>query len=589
MQGNHAPLSAAVLTATLALGALAVSGCRTTGHAPGATRIDRLMNTYSALGTGRFVVVADFEDPVHMELVTFSATSPRAKFAHDDRGGRPETGRGCLKVTAASAADAVILSNRASSSWYLKRDWRGYDSLILAVKSPKRGISVDITISSGSDQNRTATGTTLRLRPGWNVLRLQLADVAEHIAIDDVRELRLRFPGVDGPTDLYLDDLILTADRATVFGEVNNTSGGLYVQRVAKRLNVGTGGSFELTFANGQIVRWFDLATDPHRLHNLVQGGTLGPTPVVLDDSPNSDTGFGPLGSAVLAEQRLLEATAVRVVIECVWYFVEDPDAPIDQRPRHRRLYTIYPTGELFVSVDATVANEVWSPPNVGLEITLAPPADGPHDVGIGSVPAATTTYAPYAWAGSSSQGGYLLYVVPTREATATIVTRTDPETHRLSLVATGGQPQAGLRSWHGVIVLRLDGRNATSHEAAATASAYAAPPKLDLELGSPSGTDAFGRNLEAGYDRATGSYVLVPEAGRLRLKLRSDNTRPVAPAFTVHGTAGLDAWVYVNYVLHVPTARDRTGNLIFQLPKGLPPQTPVEVLIRRPQGPSSP
>jgi len=578
------------VTVSLALAALAVWGCRTTGRPSDATRIDRLMNSYTALGSGRFVVVADFEDPVHMELVTFAATSPRAKFAHDDFAGRPETGMGCLKFTVASAADVVILSNRASSSWYLKRDWRDYDSLILAVQSPARGISADITISSGGEQNRTATGTTLRLQPGWNVLRLQLADVAEHIAIDDVREIRLSFPGVDGPTDLCLDDLILTADRATVFGEANNTSGGVYVQRVAKRLNVGAGGSFELTFANGQIVRWFDLAADPQRLHNLVQDATLGPTPVVLNDSSDDDAGFGALGSAVLAEQRLLEATAVRVVIECAWYFVDDPDAPIDQRPRHRWLYTIYPTGELFVSVDATVANEMWSAPNVGLQITLAPPDGGQHDVGIGSIPpSASTTRSAYAWAGSQSQGGYLLYVVPTQAPAATIVTRTDPKSRHLSLAATGGNPQAGEQSWNSVIKLRVTGEAGTSDAAAAVALDLTDPPQLNLELGSLVDTDAMGRRLEAGYDRATGSYVLVPEAGHLRLKLRGENTRSVAPAFTVHDTAGLDAWVYVNSVLHKPTARDQAGNLVFQIPKELPLDTPVEVLIRRRPTPSTP
>jgi len=583
MPRTIARLATTAVVSTALMVTIGPTGCRTTGRTAGGTRIDRLMNTYPALATGRFVVVADFEDPSHMELVTLNATSPSAKFAYDERGGRPDTGTGCLKVTLAKDTDAVILSNRASSSWYLKRDWRDYDSMILAVHAPRSGVSLDITVASGGNQNRLVAGTTDRLHDGWNVLELPLADVAERIAIDDVREVRFSILGLDKPTEFRFDDIILTADRGMVLGDMDNTTGDLYVQRVAKRFHVGAGGSFELTFANGQIVQWFNLGADPHRLSDLVKGTTLGPTPVVLGDASGGNAGFDPLGSAVLAQQRLLEASPVRVVLECLWYFVDDPEAPIDLRPRHRWLYTIYPTGDIFVSVEAAVANESWSAPNVGLAVTVNQPAADPLDVGIGSIPADPGRHqGTYAWAGRPDRGGYLLFVVPSPLPTATILTPTAEETGQLSLVATGATPPGNPKSWHAVLKLNLEGDTNIDQVALATANAYINPAQLDLEVGSPAETDALGNSLDAGYDRATGTYVLVADGGRCRLKVRDDDTTYAPLGFTLLESAGLDAWVYVNYVLHEPTARDRSGNLIFRLPGALAPGTPLEILTRR-------
>lgn len=561
-------------------GILALTGCRTTKRPNEGTRIDRLMNAYPPMATGRFVVIADFEDPAHMELVSFTTSSPDATFARRETGGRPETGPACLAVRVTGPNDTVVFSNRASSSWYLKRDWRDYDALLMSVYVPARGIDIDVTLQSGTGATTASISTTQRLEPGWNALSFALAEAADHLVMDDVREIHLSFKGVTKPTDVRIDDLILTADRATVFGNPKKEDGKLYAEHVANRLIIGAGGSFELAFDNAQIVQWFDLKKDPHRLHNLLAGTALGPTPAYVRP-PRGDEEAAPLlfaGRAVLARQRLLEINEVRAVIECIWHFVNDPDDPIAERPTVRRVFTIYPTGQMFTSVTANAGNTDWPKEDIGLAVSIAGGSDAGMSIGIGSTPSTPAGHGAYAWAGSPDSGGDLLFVATAAGMPLTIADDPDASQGLLRLIATGGGPVERQRSWTAQLWLRVPEDDVGSF-AAQVAAAYDTPPDLAVDLGTV--------DTEAGktaFDRATGVYRLRPDGGRVRLKLKPDQPYTYAPAFSILQTADLDAWIYVDDAIFDRSARDQAGNLIFQIDTPVPRPTTVEVLTRRRQ-----
>lgn len=569
MRARHAHRTLAMLVLTT------VVGCQSSGRATNATRLDRLMQAYPELNTGKFAIVADFEDESHMELVTLRATTPAAKFAYDQSHGRRQTGPACVKVSATSAADTVIISNRTSSTWYLRGDWRAYDTMIVSVHAPHGGLTADVIIRSGADHRQATAPTTHPLNEGWNVLRVDLAEIAERIAIDQIQDIQLSFPGVTQKTDLYIDDLLLATDRSMVFGDNTTTGTTPYVQRIGGRLHVGTPGHFELTFAQGQIVNWFDLHNDPHRLHNLTRDTTLGPRVVVVDPTLQTAGEFTALGRAVITEQRLLEANAVRMVVDSVWRFVDDPRQPADGSPTHRRRYTIYPTGHVFVLVQADVSNDSWHPNQVGLSVRMAPPA---NDSISASLPTGRddASHHPYGSLGCGAQPSRLLLATHT-QGEPQWVTQLDPPTGVRSLVLVD-EPTTTSRTWQCLLWLTTFDKT-FEEQGAIQAAAFLDPPRLTLDA---EPNDEGDSEHYTEFDRPTGSYILHPRGGRVGVTLRPGSPRIVNPAFTVSGTAGRDAWVYVDDVLHEPVARDAGGDLVFQLREAPRRTTRVEVIVRR-------
>jgi len=540
------------------------------------------MNVYPPMSTGRFVVIADFEDPVHLELVMFSTNSPSAGFARSEVGGRPETGPGCLKLRVTGPNDVAVFSNRASSSWYLKRDWRGYDAMLLAAYVPTGGIDLTLTLRSGRDAQSARAETTQRLQPGWNALSVSLAEAAERIAMDDVREVRIAFAGMREPTDIVLDDLILTADRTTIFGDPENLDGRMYAQHVADRILVGAGGRFELAFDNAQIAQWYDRAADPHRLRDMTAGATLGPVPVALTDAPDG-AGSAPQrrllfpGRAVLARQRLLEVNEVRAVVECLWHFVNDADDPIVGRPTVRRVFTIYPTGQLFVEVTADAGDHAPPGLEVGLRVSLDSGDRRTDAVGIGATPPQSDgAYGAYAWAGSEESGGHLLFVAMAPGTPLTMREDRKDQDDLTRLVATGVAPDATRWSWNVLVWLRLPDPHPGAL-AADVAAAYVSPPALPVEVG------AVDEGVSpTGFDRASGLYRINPEHGRLRLKLEAGRAYTHSPGILVTETSDRDCWVYLDDAVFDRASRNHNGNLVFQVHTPRSRTTAVEVLTRR-------
>ena len=70
--------------------------------APASNRADRLAANYPDLSTGRFLLIADFEQPEQLELFNVQSHSGRAAFKLTPGVGVPQTGRNALQVTFAN-------------------------------------------------------------------------------------------------------------------------------------------------------------------------------------------------------------------------------------------------------------------------------------------------------------------------------------------------------------------------------------------------------------------------------------------------------------------------------------------------------
>ncbi len=594
------------------------AGCRGPGsrHHTGPTQLDRLMAAYPDLSSGRFAVIADFEDPKHMEIFKLISVSPKARCVLGGRRGRAETGRGCIDFTTGSPDDAIVINNDRAANWYLKRDWRDYDLLLLSVRSPKPDLTAEVVISAGPVARPMAVHAEIPLQRGWNLVRLDLAEVGERIPLDDVRDLRFSVSGARKPVKLTLDDIILTGSREDLFGDSQDRSGAMYVQRAGRRWNIGVGGRFELTFANGQIVRWHNLEADPYRVRNLVQGTTLGPSLVIVDRAGGEAADLNPFGGKVIARSRILEMSSVRTVVGCEWRFVGDPEAPLDERLFHRWLYTIYPTGQVYVSVESSAIPAATPTSDLGLAVTLATGRDGDvqtdfqpgrgalgpraflptrpdpdadprlpihsdrsssTESGVSQNPAQTLYASARIPAGDAS----LLYVPGNQPRLRELVEESDAGRRQVSFTALFDNGAAETESWHCHLLLGTSTEVAPA-EVSARATAYARPAGLRFELGSPV-PPAQADTGQTGFDPASGCYVITPDQGRVRFVIDGRGQPRFSPAFRVICRPDDEAWVYVNNLILKNIARDASGNLVFQLPGIVRSETTVEILFRRP------
>lgn len=597
------------------------------------SHVDRLVKSYADLEGGRFAVIADFEDLRHRELFRLAAASDEARIVFDHKSGRPQTGRGGLLFTSTSIDDAIVVSNAQAENWYLKRDWRPFDLLLISVRAPRRGLTLEVTVAGspprigeGTTPGRAA-GTTTPLQAGWNLVRLDLAGIGERVPLDDVREIRLAVGGTSEPVQVAFDDLLLTASRRVLLGDPTNRAPGLYVEQIGRRWRIGAapppnlagngeGSDFELTFAQGQIVAWYNLATDPNRLQNLVRGARLGPMPMVIGSADANERDFIPLGPAVVAHSQIVELNPVRVVVACEWRFVRHPGAPtpsLEDRPFQRWLYTIYPSGQIYVQVEATASTAQWSAPELGLAVTVAS-SPGMHlDTFTAEAQSdgENADALAYATARSDEADAVLLYAVrgvsadrgfmkmrASAAGDSGVPAALKDQAHE-SLVAPGGGPSGDVYRWACHLFVGSSSK-LPEDEAQARALAYLRPRLPEIKSGRPapaspaipapvdsqrsSPIDAADRTTpRRGFDPAQGCFVIAADALGARLVLPADTGPYFAPSFRVSDSAGLDAWVYADQRLVHRVARDARGDLIFQLPGRISATTVVEVLFSGP------
>lgn len=574
----------------LLLAGLGAAGCQTpdTPRPPVATtQTDRLVQTYPELESGRFATIADFEDPVHLELVQLVSVSPHARWTHEVRGGRPETGGNALAFTSASPNDVLVLNNQHADRWYLKRDWRAYDLLLMSIRSPQSAVTANLAVGTGNAAARRFSETSLPLSVGWNVVRLDLAELGESQPLDDIQELRLSLqPSSSAPVVVQVDDILLVSLRETLWGDPRGPEGRTYAQRVGRRFRVGVTGRFELAFAGGLVVEAYNLVTDPSRLQNLARRGSLTPIPVRLGPNglPLADSSIRQR-HFVESTQRLVEANALRMIVDGEWRLEPsgsaDPAASDSPALPARWRTVIHRTGDVFMTVELSPeatgrAGLVWTAADFAADRTrLCPPKAS-----------ADPTAAPLCalWNGSESATAGLIRIYNPGELR--LIDQRNPVERTVSLLVApeAGESRPSPRVWHAHWTVP----GATPLEwaqAVEAARSYQSPPKPVLQVGAwpaanaPTEEDA---SAAAGFDRVLGQYEILPVAGNARLLLGRDASLLPTSMFAVPLGESRRAWVYVNQLLHSGVEFTDDGRALFAVEPEPGQSMLVEVILDR-------
>jgi len=566
-----------------------LAGCRGVGirQASPVTHSDRLMGSYADLQSGRFVVIADFEQTSHMELFRSVSSGGAALHRLSLTSGIPSTGGRCLHATFGRPDDELIADATNARQWNLPRDWREYDLLLMSVHVPDAA-PLQLSIVSGKGRLRSITDSRIPLKAGWNVLRLDLADAAEHVALDDIRELRWLLPELTHPTVLLLDDIVLANNRADLFGDSGAENGGLYVRRRGRRWDIGAGGHFEIGFINGQIRHWYDLSEHRLAVRNLVEDAVLGPSVVTLTGDDYSGgaalDSFPAWGDRVVARQRLVEASPTRIVVACDWSFVPSDTVATTDVPRQNWTYTVYPSGELYVHVECTTETATWAADRLGLAVSRR---DSP---GMDAVCHSTSQlgdtgrllHVPYAYVcGGDAWGPDLLFVVHNgRSAPVMKCVRAVPSS-RFTAMAFGGETQKPIHRWSCLLGLGSS-TDEGQRAGAARAVRYCFPPALSPSVGTLV-TDTEGDNDHDGFNERFGCYTLAPDENRVLLALDAQHTPLHNPTFVIQDSFNTEAWVYVDYVILETISRTAAGDVLFQIPGVVDAGRVIEVYLRNP------
>jgi hypothetical protein len=574
-----------VLLATVAIGA---TGCRTVPRpATGPpTQLDRLIRHYPELADGRFAVIADFEDPRHFQIVQLMGTTDVARRSLDASRGIEETGGGCLLFTSGSPNDAIVLSNRAASDWFLKQDWRPYDLLLANVNSPRAGLTLELQIFGGSGPSRQTARTLLTLEKGWNHLRLDVAEIGEHVPLDDVQELRLSVSTEKEPVEIALDDVVLTSFRKKIAGSADAAGGGLFVEQVGRQWRIGSssgGRGFELTFAGGQIVGWHNLNADPYRLKNVLAGGSLSFMPVLTDGERVTPL-LSKLAAPLSVYSRVVEANEVRAIVATEWRSARSRGGG----SAVEATYTVYASGQVGESFGPeAMRNLSWAlelPTAWRIEVSEA---GQPLRAVAGADSEEPLPTAGGAFASAyHAEGDASLLIVPGARDASLRPMKSAPDSTQTGtsamhvLTSTSNrdsQETGGPRStqWH----FYLGAGELAPREAAQRASGYQNPPGAQLQVG------RIDRRWtepgdSSGFDRVLGCLTAEADEGVARFVLDGSTSPIFTPAIRVAGPADRPFWVYRDHMLLGPTSRDVDGGVLVQLPDVVREPTMVEVFF---------
>ena len=531
----------------------------------------RMRDHYEDLRNGRFVCLADFNTLAQAEL--FRTVDQVGRETANQPGisvrqSVDATGAGGLKVRLDDAGERVLFDGRRSGKLALVRDWSNYNLLLFNIRGPDDGIMLEFGVESGTD---TPLKTTRKLfaKPGWHLYRFDIADLGEEIDIMDIRALSWRAPELAQPADLFFDDFLLTDNTHTLLG-ADASDGELYISSSGRRIMIGARGRFELAFADGMIVEW-----QAGVRHNLTVRSGLGPWPVPLPegwdqrrDNPiiyDDPSLFATWGEQVATKQRIVEQSCYRVVLEGIWRFETAADqAPnLDGQPEHRWRWTIYPSGQVYLSVRSSPGNRAWPESQLGYVVAI----DGRSGF---------QRVVSNSGAGTDEDVNFVLMSQPGRDkpdllwcghAPATIRRQLEliSEDGRRLAVTAGDIPVAGvmetahlLRFWP----WDLD----SAVEAESIAGDYQHPARLDVARGQVV-RDAPGDLNSDGFNESQGCYELALDEGLLRLVFQPETKLRYGPMFRIRGTVGKTCWVYAEGRIINADERDREGNLMFGLP----------------------
>lgn len=582
---------AGILPALVGLLLISTTGCQTPGGAT--TRpalvptVDRITAAYDDLDSKRFQVIADFETAEQGSLFRMEPAGAGTVAVSTERA-RTDTGVGALKISLASSAQKVVASDSPEAKWALLRDWSPYQLLLVSVFSPRKLGGFTVSVASGTGSPLVYTHSRVFLNSGWNLVRIDLGEMAEQINLADVRAVRFWCNPLESPIDLYLDDIILVDNSRDVLGSRNSEPGDLYVRAEGRRIAVGAAGRFELVFSRGQLRQWFDLGNDPGRSHNLAGPGDLGPTPVVLSadakasvaiDDPSQWSG---LGATAEVSQSLLEANPLRVLLQGERRFISPDGTAGESGPAHRWFYSVYPDGRVYIECSGTARAGALQPPAIGMvfccdgSFGFKPPSIEP--------PPSKRGAGPYALFSRDQRGQADLLVVPFSSLQGRRL-RGGQDARQcvlwsMPLTADTFSFAAMLRLWPADID--------TPRQAGPFAADYHQPLPVSVDAGRLVKTDPGDWDND-GFSEARGYYVLQLDGSVAKLRIDGRQTLRFSPLFKLVDVLDRDVWIYINGRLVTSPQRDREGNILFHAPGVIDQETLVEITSRVRQPASSP
>ena len=616
----------ALLAAAALLGI--AGGCEVFGGKRGSSGLPpylvRMRAAYPDLASGRFLCLAHFETPGQAELFRIVDAAGNAGALEQPSisivRSRNETGSGGLYAPLPAADDELRLDAVRSHDLALWRDWREYALLLCSVYGPPDGARIRMSVRSG-DAVPLEWSRAFELKPGWQTLRVDLAEVGESADLADVRCVAWRVERGALPVPLFLDDVIL-ADNTKYLTPEPNAPDALYVFEQGRRLHVGVRGRYELAFADGLIVAWYaeppsappapatpqsmELAPTPTSAPaalpraNLAPPSGLGPYPVPLPadwfgrqppiayDAPDL---YARWGGVVESEQVLLEASAARVVVQGQWRFINSPTnaapgapptsqpaptgatatsapgSPVPMappttaptQPAHTWQYVIYPTGEVFVRVASGPPAEGWGVPRVGYAVEVR--ARMGFDLIHGGEQTPDARSVLFTRRGPHADLLWVPYAT-------TLMERCEPLASRdgRRLAALCGDQAAGplVESAHLLRVFPYD--IDTAPDAESFALDYRYPAQLTMTVGSLV-TNAPGDLDRDGYNEGEGVYELEAKDGLLRAQFDPVGRIRYAPRLRIRGLRDRQCWLYQDGQILSAQARDRHGDLLITLP----------------------
>jgi hypothetical protein len=593
---------------------------------------DRLRSFYQELQAGRFEIIADLEQPNQTQIFRVQGAGTSQLTV---RRSRLATGAGALEVRLDDPAAALLVDDQQAKQWALPRDWSRYQLLMASIYTPAPAVS-RWQVRSGAEEPAVWDAPPQPLAKGWNLVRIDLADVARQANIADVRQIHVTVRTATWPFTFYLDDLILADNTATVYGDPDGDEGTLYVLKKGRRFHVGAAKRFELVFARGMLAGWHDLSDRADRTIDLAGTGPAGPALTALDETgaPLGNVGidsWARLGRSVQTHLQVIETNPLCVTVKGTIHLGEDAadnvetSSPPTASPPHvsapsasqpsdlpsaadsleqTYLYTIRRDGRVFIDIQAQLASRQFAPAGVGLAVTslhsvfeakqvdpldrltlarrAGAPAPADAEPAQAMAPAdATSSPIPRALLLARRRGnGTNLLLVPSNVGLCQrLILAVRPAGDVAAHVYVLSRPPSD--RIHLAAMLALwppDLKDLPT--AAAIARDYQEPGPPTVEVGRLR-TDADGDLDGDGFAEGLGRWILQPDTQILRLRWPAGHLR-FWPMLEVTGILGKACWPYLDGRIIKPVERRPNGNALFVVPEILSRPALLEVTVEK-------
>ena len=561
---QRSPTSILRLLVACAAAAAACNGCTPSSSrspsvlGPGA---DRLIRAYPDLDTGRFLVLADFEDSAQQTLFRVTPGPRPAKIT--TRKSR-QTGAGALQFTLSDTRDRLAADNLRADGWHLPANWTEHQLLLMSIHAERAQTGFVFEARSGIRHDRQYQTDPMPLEPGWNLIRIDLAQLANVVDLRDIRQLRWGCLDLTQPTDFHLDDLILANNRQALVPTSEQTTTGLYVERRGKRLHVGVARRFELVFADGHITQWLDMGYSQGPPVQLASTHGLGPFQLAFDGQTWRPK--HPQTEAIQTTTKLIETDPKRVVIEATW-------APAHSQPTQRCVYTITPGGQVYIQWhDRQTASQMdtgfgaYLLSTTGVMTTLHGP-----DKQVAAKPISLTLHA-------RTQPGQadLLTVMHEYDQAPSQMPVSHLGSDTVGSIACGGPGAGNDGPWAMMWVVWPPDLDSLV-EAGPVAADYAYPAELAIDIGALR-RDEPGDFNNDGFNEAQGHYCVAVSGGVARLRIDGRDQLRFYPTLRIEG-AGEPCWAYADGQLVDRAWRDPDGALMVRIDRIVSDVVTVEVI----------